>query len=96
MSAAVFGLTALGGATLGPGGTPATSIGGSGSGGTVTPTRAVVAPSGSVHGRLRGWTLAPADGGVVRARNVGATPLTSSPIRAAAHLGLGGWVRMGG
>lgn len=48
VSAAVFGLTALGG----PVGTPTTSIGGS----TILPTRATVAPSGTVHGRLPGWT----------------------------------------
>jgi anti-sigma factor RsiW len=46
VSAAVFGLSALGGAPQ----APTTSIGGST--GTVTPTRALVAPSASAHGRL--------------------------------------------
>jgi hypothetical protein len=46
VSAAVFGLSALGGAPS----TPTTSIGGSTD--AVTPTRALVAPTGSVRGRL--------------------------------------------
>lgn len=74
VSAAVLGLTALSGAPFGLGGapgTPATSIGRSG--GTATPTRAVVTPPAPVHGRLRGWTLGGAgDDGVVRARPVDA------------------------
>ena len=53
VSAAVFGLSALGGAP----GTPTTSIGGSS--GTVTPTRALVAPSASAHGRVPNVRLQP-------------------------------------
>jgi len=58
VSAAVLGLATLGGAPLGFGGgngTPATSI--KDATASSTPTRAVVAPSAAVHGRLRGWTL---------------------------------------
>ena len=72
VSAAVLGLSALGGAPLGLGGsngTPASSIGGATA--TSTPTRAVVAPTSAVHGRLRGWTLGSPDDGVARARAVG-------------------------
>ncbi len=66
VSAAVFGLTALGGAGLG--GTPATSLNGATS--SSTPTQAVVAPTSAVHGRLRGWTLGAGDDGVARAHAV--------------------------
>jgi anti-sigma factor RsiW len=68
VSAAVLGLSTLSGAPLGigSGGTPTTSIGGA----TSTPTQAVVAPSGAVHGRLRGWTLGAEQDGVVHARAV--------------------------
>jgi len=69
VSAAVLGLSTLSGAPLGIGGgagTPTTSIGGS----TSTPTRAVIAPSGAVHGRLRGWTLGADQDGLVHARAV--------------------------
>lgn len=52
VSAAVFGLSTLGGAA----GTPATSIGGSP--GAVVPTRAVVAPTADVRSRLPGWEAA--------------------------------------
>lgn len=68
VSAAVLGLSALGGAPLGFGGgngTPATSIG------NATPTPAVVAPTASVRGRLPGWTLDP--GGVAQS-----TPATTA------------------
>jgi len=71
VSAAVLGLSTLGGAPLGiggGGGTPTTSIGGTSS--TSIPTEAVVAPTGTVHGRLRGWTLVPEDDGVAHARAV--------------------------
>jgi hypothetical protein len=69
VSAAVLGLSTLGGAPLGIGGssgTPATSIGGARS----TPTPAVVRPRTVVHGRLPGWTLEPGPDGVGRARAV--------------------------
>jgi putative zinc finger protein len=74
VSAAVLGLSTLGGPIGfgGGSGTPATSIGGSSA--TPSPTRAVVAPAVAVHGRLRGWTLAPDDDGVARARSVGNQP----------------------
>jgi hypothetical protein len=77
VSAAVFGLSTLGGAPLGFGGssgTPATSIGGASA--TPTPTRAVVAPASVVHGRLRGWTLGSddAEDGVAHARAAGTRP----------------------
>jgi hypothetical protein len=72
VSAAVLGLSTLGGAPLaftGSSGTPASSVGGATS--TSTPTRAVVAPAAAVHGRLRGWTLSPDDDGTALARSVG-------------------------
>lgn len=59
VSAAVFGLSALGATPMGIGGTsgaPATSIGG-GAGASAAPTQAVVGPAAYVHGRLQGWTL---------------------------------------
>lgn len=68
VSAAVIGLSALGGATVGgSGGVPASSIGR----GSVSslPTRAVVAPTAVVHGRLRGWTLGVDEDGVAHARS---------------------------
>jgi hypothetical protein len=71
VSAAVLGLSTLGGAPLGLGGsngTPASSIGGAAS--SPSPTRAVVAPTSLVHGRLRGWTLDAADDGVAHAHAV--------------------------
>jgi hypothetical protein len=69
VSAAVLGLSTLSGAPLGiggGGGTPTTSIGGSTS--TSTPTEAVIAPSGTVHGRLRGWTVDSQQDGLLHAR----------------------------
>ena len=63
VSAAVFGLSALGG----PAGPPTTSIGGS----TSFPTRATVAPVGTVHGRLPGWTATSRPGGPTRAHLAG-------------------------
>jgi len=63
VSAAVFGLSALGGPT----GPPTTSIGGS----TSLPTRATVAPTGAVHGRLPGWTSSGRSGGPTRAHLAG-------------------------
>lgn len=72
VSAAVLGLSTLGATPMGIGGTaggPATSIGGART--STVPTPAFVAPAAAVHGRLRGWTLAPADGGVAHARSVG-------------------------
>jgi hypothetical protein len=68
VSAAVLGLSTLSGAPLGFGGgngTPAGSIGEASA--TSTPTRAVVAPSAVVQGRLHGWTLEPAEDGGARA-----------------------------
>ena len=65
VSAAVFGLTTLGGPT----GTPATSIGGSGS--STVPTRATVAPAAAVQGRLPGWTASGRPGGPTRAHFAG-------------------------
>jgi anti-sigma factor RsiW len=64
VSAAVFGLSAL----SGPAGTPATSIGG---GTTMVPTSVTVGPSGSVHGRLPGYTATRGPGGPLRARPEG-------------------------
>jgi predicted anti-sigma-YlaC factor YlaD len=71
VSAAVLGLTALGGASLSVGGsgTPA-SINGSAP--SSSPTRASVAPSVAVHGRLDGWTVRGRDHGVAHARAVDA------------------------
>jgi hypothetical protein len=70
VSAAVLGLSTLGAAPMGIGGStgPApSSVGGA----TSAPTPAFVAPAASVHGRLRGWTLESADSGVAHARSVG-------------------------
>ncbi len=72
VSAAVLGITALGGAPLAPAqrdGTPATSIGRSGA--TGTPTRAVVAPVAEVRGRVPGFTLTPGTDGRQHARPLG-------------------------
>lgn len=69
VSAAVLGLTTLGGLSLGPDRVPVTSIGGAGA--SSTPTRAVVAPVAAVHGRLPGWTLGSRDPGVAHATAVG-------------------------
>ena len=70
VSAAVFGLSTLSGASMGIGGSsgpsPATSIGGA----TTTPTSAVVPPAGSVHGRLRGWTLERGESGIAHAHTL--------------------------
>jgi anti-sigma factor RsiW len=58
VSAAVIGISALGGAPWGgSSGTPAASL----TRGTPapTPTRAVLAPDATAHGRLPGWTLRP-------------------------------------
>ncbi|HYO41479.1 MAG TPA: hypothetical protein VER39_17685 [Nocardioidaceae bacterium] len=71
VSAAVLGITTLGGASLGTGqrdGTPATTIGRSGA--TATPTRAVVAPVAEAKGRLTGFTTAPGPDGQRHARPV--------------------------
>lgn len=68
VSAAVFGLSTLSGAPLGIGGgpaTPATSL--SRGAATTAPTRAVVAPRTTVHGRLPGWTVTRGADGVARA-----------------------------
>ncbi|NUR08759.1 MAG: hypothetical protein HOQ22_06155 [Nocardioidaceae bacterium] len=66
VSAAVFGLSTLGGASLGLGsGAPPASINHGAS--STRPTPAVVAPAASVHGRLRGWTLGSDEDGVARA-----------------------------
>ena len=55
VSAAVFGLSAVSGSSLGfGGGGPASNIGRST---TPSPTVAVVSPAGAVHSRLRGWVL---------------------------------------
>jgi len=58
VSAAVFGLSTLGG----PAGSPTTSIGS-----TILPTRATVAPTGTVSGRLPGWTVTRPSAGRARA-----------------------------
>jgi hypothetical protein len=71
VSAAVLGLSTLSGAPLGLGGgtgTPAGSIGRASA--TSAPTPAVVAPPRAVRGRLRGWTLEPARGGVTHAHAI--------------------------
>jgi hypothetical protein len=68
VSAAVLGLSALSGAGLGGSGVPATSIGRASV--SSSPTRAVVAPAGFVHGRLRGWTWGIDANGVAHARAV--------------------------
>jgi len=68
VSAAVFGLSTLGGATA----PPVTSISGSDS--TSSPTPAVVAPTAAVQGKLRGWTLVTDSSGVAHARNAAARP----------------------
>jgi hypothetical protein len=72
VSAAVIGLTALGGLPLGPseGHTPASSLRDA----HATPTRAVVTPTGGVHGRLPGWSVSGHDGGVAHATPVGHRP----------------------
>jgi hypothetical protein len=67
VSAAVLGLSALSGG-LGAGGVPATSIGRASV--SSSPTRAVVAPAGFVHGRLRGWTWGVDAHGIAHARTV--------------------------
>jgi predicted anti-sigma-YlaC factor YlaD len=69
VSAAVLGLSTLGASPLdlkGPEHTPATSLRQA----TSTPTRAVIAPAASVHGRLRGWTLEQGQDGVAHAHSV--------------------------
>jgi hypothetical protein len=74
VSAAVLGLTTLGGAGLGLGGTTSPPVSSLGNGSVSTPTRAptpaLVAPAASVHGRLRGWTLGAGDDGAAVARSV--------------------------
>ncbi len=70
VSAAVFGLSALGGSPMnlgGAGSPPASSLTGPGSGSPV-PVRAVVPPAGGVHGRLPGWVTDPRDNRMARAR----------------------------
>jgi anti-sigma factor RsiW len=60
VSAAVIGISALGGAPWGgSSGTPAASL----TRGTPssTPTRALLAPDATANGRLHGWTLRPRD-----------------------------------
>ena len=73
VSAAVFGLSALGATPMGIGagttGTPASSVGGARN--TPSPTAALVAPAASAHGRLPGWTLGGGDKGVAHAHAVG-------------------------
>ncbi|MEP7089628.1 MAG: hypothetical protein ABI776_05905 [Nocardioidaceae bacterium] len=69
VAAAVLGLSTLGGAPLGGGASPATSVGQSRT--TSTPTRAVVTPTAAVSGTLPGWTVGSRTGGVVHARAVG-------------------------
>lgn len=72
VSAAVLGLSTLGAAPMGIGGTtgtPASSIGGASP--ASRPTPAYVAPAASVHGRLRGWTLGTGTDDVAHARSVG-------------------------
>jgi hypothetical protein len=71
VSAAVLGISTLGGIG-GTSGVPATSIGRASD--SSTPTRAVVAPPATVHGRLRGWTLGDHDRGVAHARSVADRP----------------------
>jgi hypothetical protein len=71
VSAAVFGLSTLGATPMGIGGPTSgapSSIGGAAT--STTPTPALVAPAGAVHGRLRGWTLGTGDAGVAHARAV--------------------------
>ena len=71
VSAAVFGLSAIGATPMGIGGTASTpppSMGGATT--SSTPTPAVVAPAASVHGRLRGWTLGSGDSDARQARAV--------------------------
>jgi len=72
VSAAVIGLTALGGLPVGPGDghTPASSLRDA----HTTPTRAVVTPPGGVHGRLPGWSVTAHDGGVAHATPIGHRP----------------------
>jgi len=69
VSAAVFGFSTLSGAPLGiggaPAGTPATSL--SRGAANPAPTRAVVAPRATVHGRLPGWTVVRGEDGVAHA-----------------------------
>lgn len=69
VSAAVLGFSTLSGAPLGiggaPAGTPATSL--SRGAAHSVPTRAVVAPRATVHGRLPGWTVARGADGVAHA-----------------------------
>ena len=74
VSAAVLGLTTLGGAGLGLGGTTSPPVSSLGNGTASTPTPAFVAPAASVHGRLRGWTLGSGDDGSTVARSVGNRP----------------------
>ena len=69
VSAAVLGISALSGAPLGigsaPTSTPATAL--SRGSASTTPTRAVLAPTGTVHGRVPGWTVTRDAGGVAHA-----------------------------
>ncbi|MGZ4437858.1 MAG: anti-sigma factor family protein [Nocardioides sp.] len=71
VSAAVLGISALGGAPLGIGGStpaPATSL--SRGAATAAPTRAVLSPAATVHGRLPGWIASQGSDGVTRATAV--------------------------
>jgi hypothetical protein len=69
VSAAVLGFSTLSSAPLGigeaPASTPATSL--SRGAATPVPTRAVVAPRATVHGRLAGWTVARGEDGAAHA-----------------------------
>jgi hypothetical protein len=69
VSAAVLGFSTLSGASLGiggtPAGTPATSL--SRGAANAAPTRTVVAPRATVHGRLPGWKVRRGDDGLAHA-----------------------------
>ena len=69
VSAAVFGLTALGGSPLNLGGSGSPSPSSlTGPGAVPTPVRAVVPPASGVHGRLQGWVTDPGDDRRAKAR----------------------------
>jgi hypothetical protein len=71
VSAAVLGISTLG-VVGGTTGAPATSIGRSSV--SSTPSRAIVAPAVTIHGRLRGWALEYDDDGVAHARSAADRP----------------------
>ncbi|MGH3509385.1 MAG: hypothetical protein ACRDPI_04055 [Nocardioidaceae bacterium] len=68
VSAAVFGLTTLGGPLVGGAGTPAASL--SRAPHTAYPVRLDITPSGDVRGRLPGWTVEPQRSGAARATSI--------------------------